>query len=1170
LPKFDFRHLIAGPWRSSSLQVDILLAVTLAFLLPGIALFLSQAWTAESRARTNLEHDLNRYSEVLSAALHTPLWELSKSSTEAIARSIVNDERFVSLSIVEASSGQTFVEIQHATATAAETVARRGDVMHAGQLIGSFELRMALPPYLEAGKRQSHEFLLQLAVALGLSLTLILLILRRRLIHPLTQLTEATGRIAAEDLKTPIVLEFDDELGHVAKAMNDMRQRLLTVFDELRQNNAILENLNDLASDWRWELDAQFRFSYFSPGMARISGMDPTSLLGKTLFESRTMLNSSELTKHRQCLEAHSPFRDLEYGLLLPDGDSIYISSSGQPVFSATGVFCGYRGTSKNITERKRAEQELINSEARFESLFELSPIALSVTSEEDGFRKTRWNAAWFTNFGYPRTTAHGKGGNDFGLWADPTERDRYIRDASEVGDGNARDVSMRRANGELRQVKVAGRIIVAGGRRQLLTAYADITEARRSEQAILDLNSSLETKILERTAELGAAKLAAEKASQGKSTFLANMSHEIRTPMNAIIGLTHLLRREVSGPIPLARLDKIGTAAQHLLGIINDILDLSKIEAGKLQLDTTDFALDRVLQSVADMVRERAAAKDLELIVDTDHLPALLHGDGNRLGQILLNYVSNAIKFTESGRILLRCRILTSDPARLLIRFEVSDTGIGLTLEQQAHLFEAFEQADVSTTRKYGGTGLGLAISKRLAVLMGGQVGCESEFGKGSTFWADLPLARCQESAWPPHGEKITPGLRVLVVDDLEEARLPLLDILSTLGVQASAVASGQAALAAALEAEELGRPLDLMLIDWKMPGLDGFATARRLAEMPLLRPPALLLVSSGSFSMSKDELAAAGFLAYLAKPLTASALYDALVSIFQPGRPAQPADFSVADAEAALSIYRHAALLLVEDNPVNQEVACDLLSAAGLTADRAEDGLEALEMAKRRHYDLILMDIQMPRMDGLEATRQIRQLPDYASVPILAMTANALSTDSERCLDAGMNDHVTKPVDPLHLYTTLARWLSRIEPAAGGPRPSAATPPPIEAAPAAEQTATVIDWPGLEQRFPGRPQFVVKLIRSALDYYGQTPGELAHCIAAEDFEGIGRIAHGLKSSGGNLMARQLTALARDTDAAVRRQDPATRQIADELQTVLCRLLDESRQWLASKGEAQ
>jgi PAS domain S-box-containing protein len=1044
----SIRKTLRRSWAGRSLQFAVLLSVVFAFLLPGAGFMMAQRWGAERRAQEALENDLTRYVEVLSAALRTPLWELSRDNAESIVRAIVSDERFVSVTVMDVASGGPFVSVTRAGKSTSTALRRDKEVHYKGERVGSFVLIMSLSPYLDVERRQSQGQLVQLLVVLASSMALIVFVFRRRLIQPLDKLTTATQRISDGDLATPIGLGYHDELGKVAVAMDGMRKRLLGAFEELHRKNEILESLNELASDWIWEQDDQFRFNYFSSSMERIVGLNPDMLLGKTRWECPSDLGEDEWLAHRACIQAHRPFRDFEYGAPRQDGSMIYLSVSGHPVFSSNEVFCGYRGTGRNITDRKRWEQELVTS-----------------------------------------------------------------------------------------------------------------------EQAIRDLNTDLEAKILERTAELAKAKFVAEQASLAKSTFLANMSHEIRTPMNAIIGLTHVLRREIGAKQPLERLDKIGSAAQHLLGIINDILDLSKIEAGKLVLDNRDFDIDRMLQSVADMVRSQAAAKDLELIVDTDHLPPTVHGDGNRLGQILLNFVGNAIKFTEQGRVLLRCRVVGSDSASLMIRFEVDDTGIGLAPEQQGRLFEAFEQADVSTTRKFGGTGLGLAICKRLATLMAGTVGCTSELGRGSNFWVEVPLLRRDDVVWPQLPQEFDRGTRVLVVDDLEEAREPLLEILGSLGLRADAVASGEAALDAIVQADQAGSAFDIAFVDWKMPGLDGFATARRISELPLQHRPRLVMVSAASSVLTLDEFSAAGFSGFLAKPVTPSALFEALLGSLHPVTVSPALWGGASAAEAELSHYGHAAILMVEDNPTNRIVAMDLLGAVGLRADTAADGVDAVEMAKRRRYDLILMDMQMPRMDGLEATRQIRRLPGYASVAIVAMTANAFSADRDRCLEAGMNDHVAKPVDPERLFQTLLRHfrLSALCPGSDSSRP----PPPAEASfvtsvvRSCATVETVMDWQGLEQRYAGRTEFIGKLLRATIDFFRDTPRQLAQLISNNDFDGIGRIAHGLKSTGANLMALPLREVAQRTELLVRRLDPDGLEQAGELRTILSRVLAEGESWL-------
>jgi len=524
---------------------------------------------------------------------------------------------------------------------------------------------------------------------------------------------------------------------------------------------------------------------------------------------------------------------------------------------------------------------------------------------------------------------------------------------------------------------------------------------------------------------QLVEAKKVAEAATAAKGDFLANMSHEIRTPMNAIIGLTHLMARDTQEALQRERLRKIDGAAKHLLGVINDILDLSKIEAGKLSLENVEFSRDELLTNAFEMVSGAAREKGLELILDTDHLPDRVRGDSKHLAQALINLLANAVKFTERGWVRLRGELLAEDGEKLQLRFEVKDSGIGIPLERQPALFKAFEQADNSITRNYGGTGLGLALTRHLARLMGGEVGVESEPGVGSTFWFTAWVQRAAEAEVSKRVIPLT-GLRALLVDDLPEALQAIGERLSGLGITAQCEMSGRAAIDRAASEIAAGRPFDVLLVDWRMDDMDGIETLARLKTILGEGMPPSILVTAFDEVLMWRQAREANVDAVLLKPITPSALHDALVrtlhrTVVEP----TPAPASEQDATAQMQrLHAGQRILLVEDNPINQEVATELLTSVGLVVEVAGDGQQAVQLAVTRDYDLALMDMQMPVMDGISATRAIRARIGRG-LPIIAMTANAFGEDRAACLGAGMNDHIGKPVDPELLYSTLLRWL-------------------------------------------------------------------------------------------------------------------------------------------------
>jgi PAS domain S-box-containing protein len=798
----------------------------------------------------------------------------------------------------------------------------------------------------------------------------------------------------------------------------------------------------------------------------------------------------------------------------------------------------------RDITARKYAEAALRESESRLRTITDSALDAILMMDPQG--RISYWNPAAERILGY--TSAEAIGQDLHSLIVPPRYHEAHqaaFPAFRQTGQGSALgktlDREARRKDGKEIPVQLSLSAIQINGGWHAVGIFGDITERKQAEEVLRRYAADLEsakavqeenaTRLRQLAEDLGEAKRQAEAATQAKSEFLANMSHEIRTPMNGVIGMTGLLLDTELTPEQQHYAEIVRTSGEALLTVINDILDFSKIEARKLVLEITDFDLHSVLEYAAAVLAIKASEKGLELTCEREPgTPWLLRGDPGRVRQVLVNLLGNAVKFTHQGEVAIRVRLEAEDERQATLRFTVCDTGIGFQQGRATALFEPFVQGDGSTTRRYGGTGLGLTISKQLVEMMGGQIGVESEEGKGSTFWFTAVFEKQPRPSVVVTGAP--PGLqdtKVLVVDDNATNRSLVCRFLTSWGCRPQESADGNSALAILHDAAQGADPFQIALLDRSLPGMDGEELGVRIAADPQLKQTALVLMTGFGRRRQSDwaRLQALGFTGHVSKPIWEHSLREALRPLGAKPSGAAPTSAAAGRQPRVVQRKNQARILVAEDNLTNQEVAVAMLNKLGYRADVVAHGVDVLQALRETDYAAVLMDCEMPEMDGYEATRQIRERragTRNPNIPIIALTADAMSGDRDKCLQAGMSDYLTKPVEPRQLADVLEKWL--LPPTA----PGEVRPP---ADPSSAKTKAVFDPAGLLARLMGDQGLANRVMAGFLNDVPRQLRTLKNRLDAGDAQGARLQAHALKGAAATVSAEALLGLCCEVEAA-------------------------------------
>ncbi|WP_433741062.1 response regulator [Pseudomonas putida] len=898
-----------------------------------------------------------------------------------------------------------------------------------------------------------------------------------------------------------------DELGEQTLRLEQQSRALEDQQAALRATEAWYRGILEAAPDGMLVIGADGTILMTNPQLDSLFGYSAGELIGETV--ERLVPNAAR-GRHpamRDGFIAHGGARQMGanhedlHGLRKNGSEfSVEIGLSCLPTLEGRGTcICA---SVRDVSERRQLQAALKSSEVQLRAVLDSSPVAMLIRNDDGHL--SYCNPELESLFGVSHEQLDQV--DESRLWCDEQAHQRF-RALAAKGEVRDFEAAYQRRDGSYFHVLQSATRIRLGERSISANWYYDITDRKAAEVQV------------QRAREI------AEEATRAKSEFLANMSHEIRTPMNAIIGLSHLALGTELNHRQRNYIEKVHGSAENLLGVINDILDFSKIEAGKMDLECIPFRLEDVLKSFVGMIGIKTEEKGLELLYSSSaDLPTELIGDPLRLGQVLVNLGNNAAKFTEQGEIVVGVERLGGDEGRVELHFWVRDTGIGMSEAQCQRIFQSFSQADSSTTRKYGGTGLGLAICERLVTMMNGRIWVESEPGVGSTFHFSIWLG-LQNDAQVHRmftADELR-GIRALVVDDNASARDILSDMARSFGIEVDVAASGSAALKMLVDAGQTSLPYDLVLMDWRMPGMDGVQTVHQMHATSGVNTPAVIMVTCVNREDLLEQAEREGLVlpAVLTKPVTPSTLLEAMCTAL--GRkPHTETRGSERNEESARNRtgLRGARLLLVEDNELNRELACELLQEAGIELALANDGQQALDLlARDSDFDGVLMDCQMPIMDGYTATARIREQPRFAGLPIIAMTANAMTGDRERTLASGMNDHISKPLDVDGMFAILARWIT---PRAGRHTVVQPINQAVDA-PLLPGRLEGIDMAAGLATCMGKSELYLRLLRKFHESQAHFSEQFHAAIADPDPTAATRLAHTLRGSAANIGAKEL-----------------------------------------------